>query len=209
MPLTPVPSDQVATIVTSLEMLDRPKPRPMPPAPFRLNRWKQLGAEKYRALFRRVGEPWMWFSRLVMAEDELLAIIQDEAVEIYAVEDRRGIEIGMLELDFRVTGEAEIAFFGLVPELAGKGHGGWLMAQALGLGWRKDVRRMWVHTCTLDHPGALAFYRKHGFRPYARAVETFADPRLAGVLPLECAPHVPLFGGDPAAGDQAPAASRR
>lgn len=193
MPLTSVPSDQVATIVTSLEMLDRPKPRPMPPAPFRLNHWKQPGAEKYRALFRRVGEPWMWFSRLVMPETELLAIIQNEAVEIYAVEDRRGIEIGILELDFRIAGEAEIAFFGLVPELAGKGHGAWLMAQALGLGWRTGVNRMWVHTCTLDHPGALAFYRKHGFLPYARAIETFADPRLAGVLPTDAAPHVPLL----------------
>jgi GNAT superfamily N-acetyltransferase len=193
MPLTPVAPDQVATIVTSLEMRERPRPRPMPAAPFRLNRWKQPGAEKYRALFRRVGEPWMWFSRLVMPEPELLAIIQGEAVEIYAVEDRRGIEIGMLELDFRIAGEAEIAFFGLVPELAGKGHGGWLMAQALGLGWRTGIDRMWVHTCTLDHPGALGFYRKHGFRPYARAVETFADPRLAGVLPAESAAHVPLF----------------
>jgi GNAT superfamily N-acetyltransferase len=193
MPLSPVAPDQVATIVTSLEMRERPRPRPIPAAPFRLTRWKQPGADKYRALFRRVGEPWMWFSRLVMPETELLAIIQNEAVEIYAVEDRRGIEIGILELDFRIAGEAEIAFFGLVPELAGKGHGAWLMAQALGLGWRTGVNRMWVHTCTLDHPGALAFYRKHGFQPYARAVETFADPRLAGVLPTEAAAHVPLF----------------
>jgi len=195
MPLSPVAPDQVATIVTSLEMRERPRPRPMPAAPFRLNRWKQPGAEKYRALFRRIGEPWMWFSRLVMPEPELLAIIQDDAVEIYAVEDRRGVEIGMLELDFRIAGEAEIAFFGLVPELAGKGHGGWLMAQALGLGWRTGIDRMWVHTCTLDHPGALGFYRKHGFTPYARAVETFADPRLAGILSAGSAPHVPLFCG--------------
>ncbi|MBP8235295.1 MAG: GNAT family N-acetyltransferase [Rhizorhabdus sp.] len=208
MPLTPVAPDQVATIVTSLEMRERPRPRPIPAAPFRLTRWKQPGAEKYRALFRRVGEPWLWFSRLVMPEPELLAIIQDEAVEIYAVEDRRGIEIGMLELDFRIAGEAEIAFFGLVPELAGKGHGGWLMAQALGLGWRTGIGRMWVHTCTLDHPAALAFYRKHGFRPYARAIETFADPRLAGILPADSAPHVPLFGDTTADTDQ-PAASRR
>ncbi|MFP5455627.1 MAG: GNAT family N-acetyltransferase [Alphaproteobacteria bacterium] len=208
MPLTPVAPDQVATIVTSLEMRERPRPRPIPATPFRLTRWKQPGAEKYRALFRRVGEPWLWFSRLVMPEPELLAIIQDEAVEIYAVEDRRGIEIGMLELDFRIAGEAEIAFFGLVPELAGKGHGGWLMAQALGLGWRGGIDRMWVHTCTLDHPAALAFYRKHGFRPYARAIETFADPRLAGILPADSAPHVPLFGDTTADTDQ-PAASRR
>ncbi|KRB81155.1 GCN5 family acetyltransferase [Sphingomonas sp. Root710] len=194
MPLTPVPPEMIATIVTSLEMRERPKPRMMPHAPLRLVRWKAPSPDKYRALFRRVGEPWMWFSRLVMPEAELLAIIHDPAVEIFAVEDPRGVEIGLLELDFRKAGEAEIGFFGLVPELTGKGHGNWLMAQALSIGWRKDVERMWVHTCTLDHPGALGFYRRHGFIASERAVETFADPRLAGVMPREAAPHIPLLG---------------
>lgn len=194
MPLTPVPPEMIATVVTSLEMRERPKPRMMPHAPLRLVRWKAPSPEKYRALFRRVGEPWMWFSRLVMPEAELLAIIHDAAVEIYAVEDPRGVEIGLLELDFRKASEAEIGFFGLVPELTGKGHGNWLMAQALSIGWRKDVARMWVHTCTLDHPGALGFYRRHGFMPFERAIETFADPRLAGVLRREAAPHIPLLG---------------
>lgn len=194
MPLTPVPANMVATIVTSLEMRARPKPRLMAPANFRLTRWKAPSSDRYRALFRRVGEPWMWFSRLVLAEDELIRIIHDPAVEIYAVEDPRGIEIGILELDLRQPEEVEISFLGLVPELAGKGHGNWLMAQALSLGWRKDIRRMWVHTCTLDHPGALSLYRRHGFTPFERAIETFADPRLSGHLPREAAPHVPLLG---------------
>ena len=194
MPLTPVAPGMVATIVTSLEMLQRPKPRMIPSAPFRLARWKAPFPDKYRALFRRVGEPWMWFSRLVMADSALLAIIHDPAMEIYAIEDRRGIEIGLLELDFRVAGEVEIGFLGFVAELTGKGHGDWLMAQALAIGWRKEVRRMWVHTCTLDHPGALRFYRGHGFVPFERAIETFADPRLVGILPRDSAPHVPLLG---------------
>lgn len=201
MPLTPVAPHLIATIVTSLEMVERPKPKLSPSTPFRLTRWKSPSPDKYRALFRRIGERWMWFSRLVMPDDELIAIIHDAAVEIYAVEDRRGIEIGMLELDFRKPGETEIGFFGLVSELTGKGHGDWLMAQALSIGWRKDVNRMWVHTCTLDHPGALGFYRKHGFVPFERAIETFADPRQAGVMPRNAAPHIPLL-------DQ-PDASRR
>ena len=198
MPLTRVPPTMVATVVTSLEMRERPKPRTMPAAPFRLARWKTPSPEKYRALFRRVGEPWLWFSRLAMTESELIGIIHDAAVEIYAVEDRRGIEIGLLELDFRKAGEAEIGFLGFVPELAGRGHGNWLMAQALAIGWRKDMHRLWVHTCTLDHPGALGFYRRHGFTPFARAVESFADPRLAGILPRDAAPHIPLLGQDAA-----------
>lgn len=194
---SPIPAGHVAAIVTSLEMTQRPPLRPMPPSELRLERWEAPALEKYRLLYRRVGEPWLWFSRLVMADEELAAIIHDPDVMIWAVSDRRGIEVGILELDFRESGSCEIAFFGLIPPLNGKGHGGWLMAMALQQGWsRKDVRRMWVHTCTLDAPGALGFYRKHGFTPFQRQLETFPDPRLSDHLPREAAPQIPIIEQD-------------
>jgi GNAT superfamily N-acetyltransferase len=158
-----------------------------------LVRWPAPTPARYRALFRRIGEPWLWFSRLAMGDAELGGIIGEEAVEIFAVIDRRGIEVGFMELDFGEREVAELSFFGLVPELVGRGHGGWLMSRALAVAWRPGIRRVWVHTCTLDHPSALGFYRAQGFVPFATAVECFADPRLAGILPREAAPHVPLL----------------
>ena len=129
-----------------------------------------------------------------MEDPELTAIICDRDVELFAIRDTSGTEVGMLELDFRVEGTCELSYVGLVPELTGKGNGNWLMAQALGLAWRKSVTRVWVHTCTLDHPAALGFYRRHGFAPYKRTVETFADPRIAGILAPDAAPHIPCLG---------------
>ncbi len=193
MALIPVAAGDVATIVTSLEMLARPRPAPMPESPLRLVRWERPAIDRYRALFRRVGGPWLWFSRLVMADDALAAILHDDDIRIWAVVDRAGIEVGMLELDFRTAGQCELSYVGLIPELAGQGHGRWLMAHALAMAWGKDVTRVWVHTCTLDHPGALGFYRRSGFVPYRRTVETFADPRVAGVLPADAAPHYPVL----------------
>lgn len=193
MALTPVEPGMVATIVTHLEMRDRPRPAPIPPAPLRLTPWKQPDLNAYRTLFRRVGAPWLWFSRLVMADSALATILHDPAVEIFAVTDPRGTEVGLLELDFRSLPDCELSFCGLVPELNGKGLGRWLMAQAKSLAWRKGVERFWVHTCTLDSPAALGFYIKSGFVPYAREIETFADPRLAGILPRDAAPHAPLL----------------
>jgi GNAT superfamily N-acetyltransferase len=198
MGLTPVPAGHVAAVVTSLEMVDRPAPRPAGTAPLRLARWASPSLAAYRTLFRRVGEPWLWFSRLVMPEAELGAILGNPDVEIYAVTDPHGLEVGMVELDFRKAGECELAFFGLVPELAGKGLGRWLMAQATMLAWRKrertaQIARFWVHTCSLDHPAALGFYVKSGFRPYKREIEVFADPRPLGLLPREAAPQIPLL----------------
>lgn len=193
MALTRVEPGMVATIVTHLEMRARPRPAPIPPAPLRLVRWKAPDADAYRTLFRRVGAPWLWFSRLVMADAPLLAILHDPAVEIHAVTDPRGTEIGLLELDFRSMPDCELSFLGLVPERTGKGLGRWLMAHATSLAWRKGVERFRVHTCTLDSPGALGFYMRSGFTPFAREIETFADPRLAGIVPRDAAPHVPIL----------------
>lgn len=194
MAYSPIPNGHVAAIVTSLEMTERPPLRPLPGGELRLERWEAPALEKYRLLYRRVGEPWLWFSRLVMADEELAAIIHNPDVMIWAVTDRRGIEVGILELDFREAGQCELAFFGLIPALNGKGHGRWLMAMALQAAWaRKGVERLWVHTCTLDAPGALGFYIKSGFKPYQRQLETFPDPRLTGHLPREAAPQIPII----------------
>lgn len=194
MPYTPIELGQIATIVTSLEMTQRPALRPLPASDLQLVRWEKPAPEKYRALYRRVGEPWLWFSRLQMDDAELTAIIHDAGVKIWAVTDKAGIELGILELDFRTEAQCEISFFGLVPELNGKGYGRWMMAIALQSAWgHKGVSRVWVNTCTLDAPGALRFYRKSGFTPYQRQVETFPDPRLTGLAPRDAAPHVPLI----------------
>lgn len=193
MALIQVAAAEVATIVTTLEMRARPPLRPLPPSPLRLVRWADPAPDKYRMLFRRVGAPWLWFSRLVMAEDALLAIIHDVDVQVYAAVDRAGVEVGMLELDFRRAGECELSYVALVPELTRQGLGRWLMAEALARAWLPGITRVWLHTCTLDHPHALGFYRAQGFTPVARTIETFPDPRVSGLLPADAAPQVPLL----------------
>lgn len=194
MALIPVADDVLATIVTTLELRMRPPLRPSPGSRLRLVRWERPALEKYRALFRRVGSPWLWFSRLVMTDDALAAIVHDPGIAVYAVLDPAGIEVGMLELDFRTTGACEISYFGLIPELAGQGHGRWLMAEATARAWAKGVERVWLHTCTLDHPSALGFYRAQGFVAVKRTIETFPDPRASGLLPVETAPQIPYLG---------------
>ena len=193
MSLEPVPDGKLAAVVTYLEMVQRPAVM-VPPSPLRLEPIAKPGVTAYRALFARVGSPWLWFSRLVMTDAELRAIVCDPAVELFEVRDGDAV-VGMLELDARELGSCELSFVGLVPELAGLGHGRWLLAEAVARAWmRPGVTRVHVHTCSLDHPAALAAYRSAGFVAVRRAVETFIDPRLAGVLPLNAAPHIPLVG---------------
>jgi GNAT superfamily N-acetyltransferase len=188
-----VPDGELAAIVTYLEMQAPPEGE-IPASPLSLRRIEQPEPAFYRDLFRLVGAPWLWFSRLIMSDDELGAIIGHPAVELFTVEDDSGRQIGMLELDFREAGQCELAFIGLIPEMSGKGHGRWLLAEAVGGAWRDGVARVHVHTCSLDHPAALAAYRRAGFVPYKRAIERFPDPRLLGFLPKGCAPQIPLLG---------------
>jgi GNAT superfamily N-acetyltransferase len=189
---------ELAAIVTFLEMRAPPADEP-PPSPLALKRIEEPTTDFYRSLFRKVGARWLWFSRLVMDDAALAEIIRNPHVELYAVLDEQGREAGMLELDFRVPGECELAFVGLVPELSGQGHGRWLLSEAVSRAWRNGVRRIHVHTCSLDHPAALAAYRRAGFIPYRRAIERFPDPRLLGILPETSAPQVPLLGTDASA----------
>jgi GNAT superfamily N-acetyltransferase len=189
----PVGDGKLVAVVTFLEMRERPRLE-VPPSSLSLRPIEHPRPEHYRALFRKVGAKWLWFSRLIMDDTKLTAIIGDAKVELYVVLDESGGEVGMLELDFREAGQCELSFVGVVPELSGQGHGHWLLTEAVTRAWREDVNRVHVHTCTLDHPAALAAYRRAGFTPYERAIERFPDPRLLRILPRDCAPQVPLLG---------------
>lgn len=188
-----VPDGELAAVVTFLEMRKAPQVQ-VPASDLSLRPIPNPDVDRYRQLFRMVGQDWLWFSRLTMTDETLAAIISDPGIELFAIVDLLGTEIGILELDFREQGQCELAFVGLLPELAGRGHGRWLLAETLRLAWRDGVRRVHVHTCTLDHPAALPSYRSVGFTAYKRAIERFPDPRLLGILPRSAAPQIPLLG---------------
>ena len=188
-----VPDGELAAVVTYLEMRSPPE-HAIPPSELWLKRIEVPQPAHYRELFRLVGAPWLWFSRLVIDDAHLASIIQHPKVELDAVIEEAGREVGILELDFREPHECELSFVGLIPALSGKGHGRWLLAEAVRRAWREGIDRVHVHTCSLDHPAALAAYRRAGFTPYKRAIERFPDPRLLGILPGDSAPQIPLLG---------------
>ena len=190
--LSDIPAGKIAAVVTSLEMFARPPPRAEPAgAELQLRRVDRADLDWYRDLFRRVGQDWLWFSRLRLSNDALAAILHHPAIELHVLTAGAGDD-GVLELDFRQAETCELSFFGVVPKLIGTGAGRFLMNRALGLAWSRPIRRFWVHTCTHDHPDALAFYIRSGFAPFRRHVEIADDPRLDGTLPRHAAPQVPI-----------------
>ena len=123
----------------------------------------------YRYLYDTVGADWGWYERRRLSDEALAAIIHDEAVEVFVLYVR-GVPAGYVELDRRAGKEVEIAYFGLVPEYIGRGLGPALLDRALERAWSCAPRRVWLHTCSLDHPKALAVYRRAGFEVYDRRI---------------------------------------
>ena len=188
-----IPRGRIAAVVTYLQMCQRPTARPEPSeVPWSLQKTELPNLQDYRALFRRIGQEWLWFSRLQLNDSELGEILNHPLYETYVFK-ARGDGRGLLELDFRIEGECEIGFFGLASEMIGQGAGRWMMNRALQIAWLRPIRRLWLHTCTFDHPDAVDFYIRSGFVPYRRQIEVADDPRATGLLPKSAAPHVPLI----------------
>lgn len=187
-----VPAGKIAAVVTHLEMTMQPALLLLPAGPWTLRHVERPDLAWYRELYRRVGEEWLWFSRIRASDEKLAARLHHPLVETHALVDD-GRDEGLLELDFREPDTCEIGMFGVTANLVGSGAGYWLMGHALRLAWSRPIQRLWLHTCTFDHPAALPFYQRAGFRPFRRQVEVADDPRLDGTAPREVARHVPII----------------
>lgn len=181
------------SVITDLEMKHPPAaPVPSPPRPgISVERWHRPARDEYLALFRRIGDPWLWFGRLEQSAAELDRLLASPDHEIWRLRDG-ATEAGLCELDRSVVGEVEIAYFGLIPEAIGRGLAGYFLRTMLQRAWGEGVERVWLHTCTEDHPAALDFYCHLGFRVCGKRAAWVPDPRLRGLLPRNAGPHVPI-----------------
>jgi GNAT superfamily N-acetyltransferase len=160
---------RVLTKTTYLEMLAPPATVLPQPTGTRIQRLHAPSVEAYRLLYNRVGQAFEWTDRNFMPDDDLHRIICDEAVEIDVL--YFGDEpAGYVELDRRIEGQIELAYFGLFPEFIGQGLGKYFLSWALARAWSFQPRRVWVHTCDLDHEAALPNYLHAGFTVYNETV---------------------------------------
>ncbi len=126
--------------------------------------------ELYRTCYRTVGEAFHWFDRWDWSDDEIAKHLADPAIQLFVATRRTGTHAdlaGWYELR-RVAEDdsVEIAYFGIVAAEFGRGFGKHLLSSAVRDAWALGPRRVWLHTCTLDHPNALPNYVARGFAPY-------------------------------------------
>ncbi|HXC30671.1 MAG TPA: GNAT family N-acetyltransferase [Stellaceae bacterium] len=170
--------------VTYLEMFERPVARslPAPLGKLALMRAEDCSVAFYRYLYNTVGEKWVWYTRREWGDAALAAEIQKPTTEIFVLYVG-GVPAGYFELDAAQPRETLLSYFGLMPDFIGRRLGPFLLNAAIEQAWSRPIERLWVHTCTFDHPRALPLYQRAGFVVYARRQVSFDDPRERGVLP--------------------------
>ncbi len=156
---------QTMTTITYLEMFHRPPEVRQLPEDARVQRLENLTGEQYLELYNGVGRAYGWHERNAMPRESLEAIVGDAAVQVHLllVGDTPA---GYGELDLRQPSQVQLAYFGLFPPFIGRGYGGPFLDHCVQLAWDSLPRRVWVHTCDLDHPNALPNYQRAGFRIY-------------------------------------------
>jgi GNAT superfamily N-acetyltransferase len=129
-----------------------------------------ITVDDYRRLYRAVGEQWHWNDRNAWSDERLAAHLSAPSVAVWEclVSNERA---GFFELQQCDDGSVEIAYFGLVDRFIGRGLGKVMLTRAAEEAWANEPTRVWLHTCTLDSPHALANYKARGFEETHR--ETF------------------------------------
>ncbi len=132
-------------------------------------------AELNRFLYTAVGAPWYWIDRLGWEYARWLAWVDRPELETWVLY-QRGTPAGYVELEAQPEDNVEVAYFGLLPQFIGQRLGGYLLSAGVERAWARGARRVWVHTCSLDGPNALANYQARGFRIYDQRTEPLELP---------------------------------
>jgi GNAT superfamily N-acetyltransferase len=115
----------------------------------------------YRSLYNAVGKDYYWLSRRKMTDEALAALLGDPRNELHVLHVDE-TPAGFAELDRRQAQEIELVQFGLLPAFIGRGLGKWFLQWTIDRAWRYQPQRLWLHTCSLDHPAALPNYQQAG-----------------------------------------------
>lgn len=170
----PRPDGRLLITVTHLQMVhaDWTRPGRAPDFAVSIDRVETPTAALYRDLYDRVGRPWLWYERRLLSDASLQMLLTQPDHELHVARHENEL-VGYFEL-----GGGELDFFGLTLDYIGRKVGPWLLDRAIERAFGRGIDRLAVNTNTLDHPRALATYRKAGFHLMRSEAAELRDPRV-------------------------------
>jgi GNAT superfamily N-acetyltransferase len=153
---------------TYLQLGGRDRFVPVAGGPLPVVRVDPCPPAEYRRWYADVGGSYFWIDRLGWTDDEVARHVSGPGFSLWVAGDGAGADrVGYFELAADPSSTSvEIAYFGLRPPYVGRGLGKRLLAAAVERAWTLGAERVWLHTCTLDHPAALPNYVRRGFEPF-------------------------------------------
>ena len=135
-----------------------------PNGDYSLNLLEPINFQLNKFFYKNIGKKHKWIDRLVWSEAKWIDYVSDKKVKTYVFKHKDDLA-GFFELIFHYEkNEVEIAYFGLLEEYQNKKLGSYLLYEAIKRSFVKDINRVWVHTCTLDHKNALNNYISRGMK---------------------------------------------
>lgn len=143
---------------------------PLPPdleiQQLEIPKWKQS-----KALYIEVGQHWQWTDKLQWADSQWIDYADRTELKTWVIQKKKEL-VGYYELEVQTNGSVEIVYFGLTKAFIGKGLGSATLTQAIRSAWKQpETKRVWLHTCSLDHPKALQNYIDRGFKHYKTEIQ--------------------------------------
>lgn len=172
-------SGRISVTTYFLEM-SAPPDSPALPCPAHTNvvEAAKLEPETYQELYNAVGAPWLWYERTELPSQDLAKLISAPGVSIYLLQHKGGTA-GYAELRATEDNQIQILYFGLIASFIGLGLGRYFLEWTVRRAFESSIDRLWVHTCSLDHPRALETYEAVGFVQYKQESGRVSIPQNA------------------------------
>lgn len=155
-----------------LQMLDASEHQPAAlPATLSINEAQLKQFQVNRFLYSLVGNDYQWHDKLNWDDARWKEYAERDTLRTWIAYNQGSIA-GYFELELQAEKSVELAYFGLAPSSIGQGFGKAMLSHAISCAWQWDSpERLWVNTCSLDHPHALKNYQQRGFQIFKQETE--------------------------------------
>ena len=124
------------------------------PVDFQLNKF----------FYKNIGKKHKWVDRLIWSDQQWIEYVSSSKLKTYVLKNKDDL-VGFFELIFHLENkEVEVAYFGILEEYQNKKLGSFLLSEAIKKSFKKNINRVWLHTCSLDHQNALKNYLARGMK---------------------------------------------
>ena len=153
--------EKIERYYLEINSINNLKPKSITSDNFTIKEANKNNFDLNKFFYKQIGKKHQWVDRLIWQDKNWMDYISNKNLKTFVLH-KDNDPVGYFELILN-NNNCEIAYFGILEEFIGKGYGGFLLSEALRIGF-KSANRIWVHTCSLDHPNAIENYKSRGMK---------------------------------------------